>query len=197
VPPPEEEIDSSQLTTTYADQGPAFTLERRVSFWATYFGLNITPIEVVSENGQIASDQVASDQVASDQITSDQTALFYVVKHIFTTRDGSWEPSEQPGSIPVWASQTYADPLQWQTLSNTENNHCLFGAVVGPHGDFMPTETMQLGAHGLSSPQVPSKASEYLNQSGWHYAPFSVDSRYRQAVPAKEMEPSPLLSSYI
>lgn len=34
----------------------------------------------------------------------------YRVKDVFTTRDGSWEPSSIPGGIPQWARDTYLKP---------------------------------------------------------------------------------------
>ena len=57
-----------------------------ISDWAQKFGISIEPA------------------------TGNPGETVYRVKDIFTTRDGSWEPSDKPGSVPQWARDAYLKP---------------------------------------------------------------------------------------
>lgn len=55
----------------------------------------------------------------------------YRVRDIFTTRDGSWEPSGVPGAIPQWARDAYLRP--WGApdyFDDGGGDHHMFGAIV-------------------------------------------------------------------
>lgn len=58
----------------------------RISKWAQEFGITVEP--TAGQPGE----------------------TIYHVTDIFTTRDGSWEPSNTPGSVPQWARDTYLKP---------------------------------------------------------------------------------------
>lgn len=58
----------------------------------------------------------------------------YRVKDLFTTRDGSWEPSNRPGSVPQWARDTYLKPPSHPQYNDDAGaDHHIFGAIA--HGD--------------------------------------------------------------
>lgn len=62
-----------------------------ISDWATRFKLSVVRCE---------------DR--PDQPTGE---IVYRVKDIFTTRDGSWDPTDKPGSVTAWARECYLRPL--------------------------------------------------------------------------------------
>lgn len=80
-----------------------------ISAWATKFNIGIK--SAVVANGQ---------QV-------------YRVKDIFTTRNGSWEPSSVEGSIEPWARALYLRPFgAADYFDDGGGDHHLFGAIVEP-----------------------------------------------------------------
>lgn len=88
----------------------------RISEWATKFNVTIHPA------------------------TGQPGETIYRVKDLFTTRDGSWDPSDKPGSVPQWARDTYLKPTNHpQYIDDGGADHHLFGAVaqgdrLQPHG---------------------------------------------------------------
>jgi hypothetical protein len=61
--------------------------------------------------------------------------VIYVVKDIFTTRNGSWEPLDQTGSIPQWARDEYLKPFDAPDyFDDAGGDHHLFAAVIGLDG---------------------------------------------------------------
>jgi len=62
----------------------------------------------------------------------------YVVKDIFTTVDGSWEPSGHPYSVPQWARDAYLKP--WGApdyFDDAGGATHLFAAVIGSDGELL------------------------------------------------------------
>lgn len=52
------------------------------------------------------------------------------VKDVFTTRDGSWEPSQALGSIPQWARDTYLKPFNSPDyFDDAGGDHHVFGCI--------------------------------------------------------------------
>jgi len=45
----------------------------------------------------------------------------YRIKQVFTTRDGSWEPSDKPGSIDQWAVNEWHSGRDWSGSGGTQN----------------------------------------------------------------------------
>lgn len=81
----------------------------RVSIWAVKFNVGILPAVVAP--GQD----------------------YYEILDIFTTRDGSWEPSGVEGSLPQWARDTYLKP--WghpEYFDDAGGDRHLFGAIYLP-----------------------------------------------------------------
>lgn len=56
----------------------------------------------------------------------------YKVKYLFSTRDGSWEPSDKPGSVPQWARDLFLFPPNHPQYNHDGGaDRHLFGAVLG------------------------------------------------------------------
>lgn len=64
-----------------------------------------------------------------------QGDIVYRVKDIFTTRDGSWEPSSTPGAVNSWARNEYLKP--WGAADYFDDagaDHHLFAKVLDLNG---------------------------------------------------------------
>lgn len=80
----------------------------RISEWARSFGIEVLPA------------------------TAWPGETVYRVRDIFTTRDGQWEPSSAPGSVPAWARESYLKPMGHpQYFDDAGGATNLFGAVAG------------------------------------------------------------------
>jgi hypothetical protein len=61
--------------------------------------------------------------------------IVYLIKDIFTTRWGSWEPSDEAGSVPQWARDAYLKPIGAPDyFDDAGADHHLFAAVIGLDG---------------------------------------------------------------
>jgi hypothetical protein len=92
-----------------------------ISDWATQFKLSVIRCED------------RPDQPAGE--------LVYRVKDIFTTRDGSWEPSDKPGSVTAWAREQYLRP--WHApdyFDDAGGDHHLFARVLDRNGQPLKQE---------------------------------------------------------
>lgn len=79
----------------------------RISEWAQQFNIIIQPA------------------------TGQPGETIYRVRDIFTTRDGSWDVSNKPGSVPQWARDTYLKPGNHPQYNDDGGaDHHLFGAVA-------------------------------------------------------------------
>ena len=119
-------------------------IERRISPWVDEFNGFITAL---------------GDRPDASQLQDD---VVYVIKDVFTTRDGSWEPSDLPGSIPQWARDDYLA----REFNNAGGDHHLFAAVIGLDGQFMQCKGIFFWSDGL-------RKLGYPNYSG--YVPRETD----------------------
>jgi len=70
----------------------------------------------------------------------------YVVKDIFTTHYGSWEPNAgDEASVPEWAREDY---LRKEFLEAGADHH-LFAAVIGPDGEFIKNHEVVYWSDGF------------------------------------------------
>lgn len=89
----------------------------RVSEWAKYFNVTIRPA------------------------TGAAGETIYRIRDLFTTRDGSWDASGKPGSVPQWARDAYLKPIGHPQYNDDGGaDHHIFGAVaqgdrLQPHGN--------------------------------------------------------------
>lgn len=68
----------------------------------------------------------------------------YRVVDIFTTRDGSWDPSSKPGSVPQWARDAYLKPMNHPQYNDDGGaDHHIFGAVQQIDGSLYPSFPIQ------------------------------------------------------
>jgi hypothetical protein len=116
----------------------------RVSDWATQFGITIEP--AIAEPG----------------------SPVYRVRDIFTTRDGSWEPSDKPGSVPIWALDYLKPPKHAQYFDDAGADHHLFGAVMGDADNLQPHGTIHFYTHTDNS----NHADQRVKWSGWANIPI-------------------------
>ncbi|RIK40283.1 MAG: hypothetical protein DCC55_15525 [Chloroflexi bacterium] len=134
----------------------------RVGDWAKNFGVRVVPSEQRPDNppGDIV----------------------YRVKDIFTTRDGSWEPSDQPGARPQWARDTYLRP--WGApdyFDDAGGDHNLFARVLDLDGQPVKRQDLIIcwsdGLHLLGRPDfdqfikmtmTPKEKSGWGNQPIWN-----------------------------
>ena len=102
----------------------------RISDWAQKFGISIEP--TAGNPGETV----------------------YRVKDIFTTRDGSWEPSDKPGSVPQWARDAYLKPANHPQYNDDAGaDHHLFGAVI-----IEDRKSTRLNSSHLKLSRMPSSA---------------------------------------
>jgi len=107
----------------------------------------------------------------------------YVVKDIFTTRDGSWEPSNHPGSVQQWARDTYLRPFGAQDyFDDAGADHHMFSRVETNDGKFVPESSIVYWSDGLSKLDDPNYDG-YVNvktkeRSGWGNVVLSPGANY-------------------
>lgn len=106
----------------------ASTIERRISPWVIEWNASIVDIPDRPDAGNLQGGDVV-----------------YVLKDIFTTINGSWEPSNQPGSIPQWARDDYLS----SDFANAGGDHNLFAAAIGLDGQLMKQKGMFFWSDGI------------------------------------------------
>ena len=98
--------------------------------------------------------------------------VVYLLKDIFTTRDGSWEPSANPGSVSQWARDAYLKPFGAPDyFDDAGADHHLFAAVIGLDGQLMREKEIIFWSDGFDKLGDPSYV-DYVrrttkSQSGW------------------------------
>lgn len=143
-------------------------IERRISGWAA--PLNLRTVAIADRPDGAASQLKAGDVV-------------YLIKDIFTTRNGSWEPSSEPNSVPQWARDSYLKPFgapDW--FDDAGADHHIFGAVIGLDGNLMRRQEVIFWSDGLERLADP-EYSGYVRQqtkdgSGWTNVPLGPGSSF-------------------
>jgi hypothetical protein len=108
--------------------GPS--VDTRVSEWIALYNVSINPIAA-----------------RPDRATGD---VIYLVKDIFTTRNGSWEPISLPGSVPQWARDDYLKPLNAPDyFDEAGGDHHLFAAVIGLDGNLIRQQEILYWSDGF------------------------------------------------
>jgi hypothetical protein len=127
--PGTDENDNPEAPT---EQPPTLTptIDRRVSEWAIQYNLNVKPLQALPATAQ-------SDTA-------------FLVKDIFTTRNGSWEPDDQPGSVPVWARDAYLTAVGAPNhFDDAGGDHHLFAAVIGLDGRLLRAQEIIFWSDGF------------------------------------------------
>ena len=126
----------------------------RISEWAQKFGLWIEPT------------------------TGNPGETIYRLKDIFTTRDGSWEPSSTPGSVPQWARDAYLKPsgsVQYFDDAGAAQN--LFGAIISESGSMIPHGNFEFWTYtdNQNHSIQRAKLSGWANISLWPSSSYVPD----------------------
>ena len=169
TPPTEPPVTPTPPTDPPVTPTPP-AIERRLGSWVSTLGL-----------------QIKSIAERPDRLTG---TVAYVIKDVFTTRDGSWEPSSVYGSIDQWARDSYLKPLgDPEYFDDAGGDHHLFAAIIGLDGKLMKLHDVLywsdgfdvlgdpnydgyfVGANGARYPQTKEK-------SGWINIIMSPDSSY-------------------
>lgn len=135
---------------------------RRATQWATDLGITVRNINE------------RPDQPLGD--------IVYVVKDIFTTRDGSWEPSDRLGSIEPWARE-YLRPFGAPDyFDDAGGDRHIFAAVRGLDGQLMRHKEILFWSDGFQQ-LGNSGYNEYVRRetksgSGWINIPIGPGSSF-------------------
>ena len=130
------------------------TIERRLTPW--FDALNLA-IKRIDERPDHPSGEVV-----------------YVLKDLFTTRDGSWEPSDQPYAAPDWARAAYLDPGVFTKAFERTN---LYAAVLDEAGNFVYGHPILNWSDGFERLGDPSYDG-FVRQNAWEAPGWSTMVMY-------------------
>lgn len=96
----------------------------------------------------------------------------YVIRDLFTTRDGSWEPSNAFGSVDQWARDAYLKPMGHPDyFDDAGAGTHLFGAVLGLDGRLIRNHAFYFWSDGLNKLADQSytgyRTMHTKERSGW------------------------------
>lgn len=111
---------------------PTINVERRISEWADYYNIKIKQL--------------------AERPDSPSGDILYVVRDVFTTRNGSWEPIALPGSVPEWARDDYLKPVGAPDyFDDAGGDHHLFAAVIGLDGKLVRGQEIIFWSDGFEA----------------------------------------------
>lgn len=140
-------------------------VERRKGTWVDYLNLKVRGI-----------DERPDHPPAQDDIT-------YIIKDIFTTRDGQWDPADIVGSVDQWARDAYLKPMGAPDFFDDAGaDHHLFAAIIGLDGQLMRDTEIIYWSDGFDKLGDPAY-NEYVSRltkthSGWANIPLSPGANY-------------------
>ncbi|MCB0159138.1 MAG: hypothetical protein KDD83_13470, partial [Caldilineaceae bacterium] len=142
---------------------PVGNVVRRVSPWAEQMNLQVRTL--------------------SEGPMAPEGDLVLIVKDVFTTRDGSWEPDDQPYSVPTWARAAYLEPLGSEdAFTDADADHNLFTAVIGPDGQFVKAQDVVHWSGEFTQLDDPGFTDFVMRQtdaaSGWANIPLGPTSSF-------------------
>ena len=142
----------------------------RITQWAKQFGLTVVRAEDRADQWRWTPEQMREPRRLVD---------------VFTTRDGSWEVSDKPGSIEAWARQAYLYPPndpRYNAQGGGDVN--LFVLLKDPDGNHLPGAGAWFWSDGLDKLALKNEAfAPYLTTrdaepSGWANIPLAASSGY-------------------
>lgn len=99
----------------------------------------------------------------------------YRVTDIFTTRDGSWDPSPKPGSVPQWARDAYLKPLSHPQYNDDGGADIhIFGAVQQIDGSLYPSFPIEYWTYTDNA----NRKTVIAKKHGWANNPMSRGSSF-------------------
>ncbi len=107
-----------------------------------------------------------------DAAQQSSAEIVYILKDLFTTRDGSWEPTNIVGSVNQWARDAYLRP--WGApdyFDDAGADHHLFAAVIGLDGQLLREQEVMFWSDGFDK-LGDASYQEYVyrqtkSHSGW------------------------------
>ena len=163
--PTEPETPTEPATPIEPGTGAEPPFERRISDWANQFNMGHTRFDQRPDVGQLDGEFV------------------YVLKDLFTTYNGSWEPSHSYASVPQWARDAYLKPFGAPDyFDDAGGDHHLFAAVLGPDGEMLHNHKIRYWSDGINQLGNPDYAGfverETKEKSGWINIPLGPGSSY-------------------
>ncbi len=166
---PEQPVDPTQPVEPERPTGPQRpaepAFERRISDWASRFNVgysrwNQRPDKPAPEDGYV-----------------------YVLKDLFTTHNGSWEPGPGLGAIPQWAREAYLKPFGAPDyFDDAGGDHHLFAAVIGPDGQLIRNKEIRYWSDGYDKLGEEDYEGYVRRQtkekSGWINIPIGPGSSF-------------------
>lgn len=135
------------------------TLTRRATEWFDDLNLSLKTVEQ-----------------RPDQPTGD---VIYVIKDVFTTRNGTWDVTSEPYAVPQWAVDTYLASGEFQKAYEKNN---LYAAVIGLNGQYMVGQEILFWTGGLEKltdlGNTTSSVKNAWEQPGWATLLMFPDSNY-------------------
>lgn len=110
---------------------PPAPIARRITPWFDHYNMAIKSIAERADNPQ---------PPAGEEKTS------WIIKDVFTTMNGSWEPNDQPGSIPQWARDTYLS----SDFADAGADHNIFAAVLDKAGNLIKGREVRFWSDGFA-----------------------------------------------
>lgn len=137
----------------------------RMNEWAQHFNLRIVPI------------QDRPDAPGSD------SEIVYVIRDVFTTRDGSWEPSTAAGSVPGWARAKYLTAGNAPDhFDDAGGDHHIFARVLDVEGKPIPDAPIMYWSDGIQKLADPNYTGfvhrTTKTRSAWGNIPISSGSSF-------------------
>jgi hypothetical protein len=130
---------------------PTPVLQRRVGSWVSTLNLQVKGI---SER----SDAVP----AGDYV--------YLIKDIFTTRDGSWEPKNVYGGVDQWAREAYLKPFgDPEYFDDAGADHHLFAAILDKDGKLLKNMDMLYWSDGFAQLGNPAYNGYVQGSNGFRF----------------------------
>jgi hypothetical protein len=145
-------------------------IEPIFSEWALKFGLKVFRAEDRPDRWRWSENDIAHPRR---------------LRYVFTTRNGSWDPSNAPGSIPQWARDKFLYP-QADPRCNLEGggNRHLFGLLLGTADEQLPQAGFWFWSDGFRKLELKNDAlATFLTAldakpSGWANNPMDRSSAY-------------------
>lgn len=132
----------------------------RIGNWATQFNVKVVRSEARPDNPS--------------------GTIVYRIKDVFTTRDGKWDPSDNPGSIEQWARDAYLRPFQAPDyFDDAGGDHNIFARVLDEEGRPLTTQDLIIcwsdGLHLLGESNFDQHVKMTMTpktHSGWGTQPI-------------------------
>ena len=93
-----------------------------------------------------------------------------MIKDIFTTRDGSWEPKNVYGGVDQWARDTYLKPTgNPEYFDDAGADHHLFAAILDKDGKLLKNMDMLYWSDGFAQLGNPAYNGYVQGSNGFRY----------------------------